>query len=367
MSGPSQILRYTLLLMRAYMRDRTALFFGFFFPLLFMGLFGVLNLGAFGHVAVGLVDEAGNADSRSFAGVLGKIETLDLSTGGRDAELAALQKGERDVVLILPADFRIAPAAASATVPTVTLYLNDARPEQSNVGAAIITQTVDQMSFAVSQTRPVIALDRKEIEGRSLTYVDFLTPGIIGMTIMQLGVSSVMFSFVVDRQRGVIRRIMATPISRRNYMASHVLQRLIIAMLQVFILVAVAALAFKVQIVGSMAAIFVLTLVGSVLFLCLGFAVTGFVATENGAPAIMQLITLPQMFLSGVFFSRDAVPAFLKPISDVLPLTFLNDALRQVALSGASLADVGGDLLGIAVWSAVLFVIAFRFFKLDAA
>jgi ABC-2 type transport system permease protein len=67
-----------------------------------------------------------------------------------------------------------------------------------------------------------------------------------------------------------------------------------------------------------------------------------------------------------VFFSRDAVPAFLKPVSDLLPLTFLNDALRQVALSGASLGDVGADFIGIAVWSVVLFVIAFRFFKLEA-
>ncbi len=366
MSGAGQILRYTLLLMRAYLRDRTALFFGFFFPLLFMGLFGVLNLGAFGHVSVGIVDEAKNADSGSFQGVLGRIETLQLSAGGLDDELAALRKGERDMVLVIPADFHVAPASASAAVPTVTLYLNHARPEQSGVGAAIVTQAVDQMSFAVSQTRPIVAIERRQVEGRDLTYVDFLTPGIIGMTIMQLGVSSVMFAFVVDRQRGVIRRIMATPISRRSYMASHVLQRLIIAMLQVLILIAVAALAFKVQIVGGLGAIFLLTLAGSVLFLCLGFAVTGFVATENAAPAVMQLVTLPQMFLSGVFFSREAVPAFLRPISDVLPLTFLNDALRQVAIAGASLADVGGDLLGIALWSVVLFVIAFRFFKLDA-
>jgi ABC-2 type transport system permease protein len=79
----------------------------------------------------------------------------------------------------------------------------------------------------------------------------------------------------------------------------------------------------------------------------------------------LQLVTLPQMFLSGVFFSRDAVPAFLKPVSDVLPLTFLNDALRQVATAGAGIADVSGDLIGIVVWSLITFFIAFRFFKLD--
>jgi ABC-2 type transport system permease protein len=114
-----------------------------------------------------------------------------------------------------------------------------------------------------------------------------------------------------------------------------------------------------------MAVILGLAVLGSALFLCLGFAVTGFVTTENQAPAIMQLVTLPQMFLSGVFFSRDAVPAFLRPVSDYLPLTFLNDALRQVSTTGAGLADIQRDLIGIIVWSVVTFVLAFRFFRLE--
>jgi ABC-2 type transport system permease protein len=80
----------------------------------------------------------------------------------------------------------------------------------------------------------------------------------------------------------------------------------------------------------------------------------------------MQLVTLPQMFLSGVFFSRDAVPAFLKPVADVLPLTFLNESLRQVSTAGASLGDIGGNIVGILVWTAITFVVAFRFFRLEA-
>jgi ABC-2 type transport system permease protein len=245
------------------------------------------------------------------------------------------------------------------------LYENQGRGQEVAVGSAILTQVIDQMSFAVTQSAPIVTTKVEEVAGRNLKYVDFLTPGIVGMTIMQLGIAGVMFTFVVDRQRGVIRRIMATPISRRNYMAAHVLERLILAVLQVLILLAVAVFAFKVTIVGSLATVLLMSVLGSVMFLCLGFAVTGFVTTENQAPAIMQLVTLPQMFLSGVFFSRDAVPAFLKPVSDVLPLTFLNDALRQISTAGATLADLPGDVIGIVVWSVITFVIAFRFFKLE--
>ena len=360
-----QVLGYTRMLLRAYARDWTALFFAFFFPLIFMGLFGILNFGSFGHVAMGIVDNANNADSQAFRAGLGNIGTLHLSGGTVDGELESLQKGDRDIVLVIPADFKIAPAGPGRAVPTLTLYANQGRGEQVAVGSAILTQVIDQMSFAITQTAPVIATRRENIAGRNLKYVDFLTPGIIGMTVMQLGIATVMFAFVVDRQRGVIRRIMATPISRRNYMAAHVLERLLLAVVQVLILIAVAVFAFKVNIVGSLALVLGIAVLGSVLFLCLGFAVTGFVTTENQAPAVLQLVTLPQMFLSGVFFSRDAVPAFLRPVSDVLPLTFLNDALRQVATAGAGIAEISGDLIGIVVWSVMTFFIAFRFFKLE--
>src|SRR6266540_378480 len=138
------------MLLRAYMRDGTALFFAFFFPLIFMGLFGILNFGSFGHVAIGIVDDANNADSQAFRAGLAKIETLQLSSGTKDEQLASLEKGDRDIVLVIPADFKIAPARPGSTVPTLTLYVNQGRGEQVAVGSAILTQAIDQMSFAVT-------------------------------------------------------------------------------------------------------------------------------------------------------------------------------------------------------------------------
>jgi ABC-2 type transport system permease protein len=360
-----QILGYTALLLRAYARDRTALFFGFLFPLLFMVLFGVLNFGGSVRVDLAVVDEAKNEQSASFISTLQKIETLRITTGARDAELAKLSAGDRDLVLVIPSDFRIAPARPGTSVPTQTLYESSAQPEAGAVGRAILGSVVNELSFAVTQTAPVVSLKREEVTGRNLKYVDFLTPGIVGMTIMQLGISSVAFAFVADRQRGVIRRIMATPIPRRSYMAAHVLQRLILAVVQVLILLAVAVFAFKVTVVGGLGSLLLVAILGAVVFLNLGFAVTGLLTTENQAAVATQIVTLPQMFLSGVFFSRDAVPAFLRPIADYLPLTFLNDALRDIATTGASLADVSGQILGLVVWAVVSFIAAYRLFRLD--
>ncbi len=360
-----QIVGYALMLLRAYTRDRTALFFGFFFPLIFMILFGVLNFGAAGRVGLGIVDEAGNADSQRFAASLERIDAFRVTTGARDAEASRLEAGERDIVLVIPADFRLAPARPGSAVPTITVFTSSARPEQGAIGSAIITQAIDQMSFAVTGTAPIVATKREEVAGRNLRYVDFLTPGILGMTIMQSGIASVAFPFVVHRERGVLRRIMATPISRRNFLAAHVLERLVTLVMQVLILLGVAVLIFKVTVVGSMATLLLVAVLGAAVFLCLGFAVTGIVATENAVPPVTQLVTLPQMFLSGVFFSKDAAPAFLRPVADLLPLTFLNDGLRGVSAQGAALSQIGPQLLGLVVWIAVSFFLAFRFFRLD--
>jgi len=148
------------MLLRAYTRDWVALFFGFFFPLIFMGLFGILNFGSFGHVELGIVDNADNADSQAFRAGLAKVETLHVSSGNDAAEQDALRKGDRDIVLVIPADFRIAPARTGATVPTLTLFENQGRGQQVAVGEAIRNQGTDQTSFAVTQSAPILTTKR---------------------------------------------------------------------------------------------------------------------------------------------------------------------------------------------------------------
>src|SRR5947207_6225465 len=157
---------------------------------------------------------------------------------------------------------------------------------------------------------------------------------------MQLAVFSVAFALVADKQRGVLRRIMATPVRITNLLTAHVLTRLVIATGQVAVLLLVALLLFTVTIVGGLVPLVAVALLGSVLFLTIGFALAGWAETENQVPAIAQLITLPQFFFSGVFFSKEAAPALIRPITNVLPLSFLNDALREIAVQGATLWDV---------------------------
>ena len=141
--------------------------------------------------------------------------------------------------------------------------------------------------------------------------------------------------------------------------------RLFIATGQVAVLLIVALVLFNVTIVGGLGPLVVVALLGTLLFLTIGFALAGWAQTENQVPAIAQLITLPQFFFSGVFFSKNAAPEVIRPITNLLPLTFLNDALREISVQGASLWDVRTQIAGLIVWIVLGFLLAIRLFRFE--
>ena len=357
-----QALRLTYMYFRAYLRDRTALFFSLIVPLMLLLIFGSLNLGAFGQVTVAVDDQANNTASQQFVAALGKVDTLRVASQATDAALVRLKRTELDMLLVIPKDFTIAPTRAGISL---TIYGNDARPQQAAVGESIVNEVITKLSFAVNQSAPVLNVQKQDVQGVRLRYVDFLVPGILGVNVMQLAVFSVAFAFVADKRRGVLRRIMATPLKPSMFLVSQVATRLVMATLQVLIMIGVSVFLFDVHPLGGVVPLLIVCLLGSVLFLTIGFALAGWAETENQVPAIAQLITLPQFFFSGVFFSKEAAPALIRPVTNLLPLTFLNDALREISVQGASLWDVRGSLLGLVVWTGIGLVLAIRFFRFD--
>jgi ABC-2 type transport system permease protein len=360
-----QTLRLFALLLRGYLRDRTALFFSLIVPLMLMVIFGYLNLGDFGRVTLAIDDQAKNQSSAQLVEILKGIETLQVRELSTSEALTKLRRTELDMLVVIPPDFVLAPSRPGQAVPQLVVYGDDARPQQVAVGRQIVAQVIDRLSFAVTQTAPIVAVKEETVQGVRLRYVDFLVPGILGINIMQLAIFSVAFALVADKQRGVLRRIMATPVRVPNLLAAHVLTRLVIATGQLVALLLVALVLFNVTIVGGLAPLFVVALLGSILFLTIGFALAGWATTENQVPAIAQLITLPQFFFSGVFFSKNAAPELIRPVTNWLPLTLLNDALREISVQGATLWDVRIQILGLFVWTVAGFILAVRLFRFE--
>jgi ABC-2 type transport system permease protein len=349
---------------KMFVRNRAAVFFSLFLPLIIMLIFGVLNFEGRTEIRLGIADEADNEASAGLLERLGEYDYLILIDGERDAELAELEEGDRAFVLVIPEGWSVpgAPGAESGLVA----YAASGDPAQAQVAQGLLQQAVGQALFAPGGGDDPAGLEPplrfEAVASRNLGYIDFLVPGIVGMTIMQLGLFGVAFGFVQLKRTGALRRLFATPTSPAYFLSAQVLSRLIIGVAQVTILFGVG-IWFGLQMFGDYVTLLVIVLIGSAIFLAVGFAIAGWAKNEDQAAPVANLVSLPMMFLSGVFFPREAMPDFLADITQFMPLTYVNEALRAIVNEGAGLLSLGSQLLGMGVWAVITFVLAVVMFR----
>ena len=352
-------LTLTVASLKMYFRDRQALFWSLLLPLMFMIIFGLMNFGSLGRVDLGVVDLADNSVSQGVLSALEEIEALAVShESDRESARAAVEQGNRDLVLVIPAGF-----GPSDEPLALEVLFNEARARESEVGFTVLRHVFDELSFSMTDAQRLFVIDPTPAGDRNLRYIDFLMPGIVAMSIMQMGLFSVAFAFVQLKRQGILRRLLATPMRPASFIFAYVVTRLTVSILQTGVLVGVAVLFFDVQIAGNVFAIFLLALIGGAVFIGLGFAVSGWARSEETAAPIANVIALPMIFLSGVFFPREAMPDILETVTEYLPLTYLADSLRSVSVDGAALSSQWVGLAGLAVWLVVTYVAAVKLFR----
>lgn len=187
------------------------------------------------------------------------------------------------------------------------------------------------------------------------------------MSIMQLGIFGVVFALVQYRQQGVLRRLKAAPVNPAQFLFAQISTRLSISVFQTLILLLVGMILFDLAVgdgdVVSWLLVIALALFGGILFVTMGLAISGVARTEEVAAPVTNLVSLPMMFLSGVFFPLDALPGVVTVVTQFLPLTFLADAIRAVVTDGSGITDIWSELAGLAAWSAIVFAAATRLFR----
>ena len=297
-------LTLTVASLKMYFRDRQALFWSLLLPLMFMIIFGLMNFGSLGRVDLGVVDLADNSVSQGVLSALEEIDALAVShESDRESARAAVEQGDRDLVLVIPAGF-----GPSDEPLALEVLFNEARARESEVGFTVLRQVFDELSFSMTDARRLFVIEPTPAGSRNLRYIDFLMPGIVAMSIMQMGLFSVAFAFVQLKRQGILRRLLATPMRPASFIFAYVVTRLTVSILQTGVLVGVAVLFFDVQIAGNVFALFLLALIGGAVFIGLGFAVSGWARSEETAAPIANVIALPMIFLSGVFFPGRRCP-----------------------------------------------------------
>lgn len=370
----------TLSAFKMFVRNRQAVFFTLFIPIVIMTIFGLIGFDTVPKIDVGIVAPNPNAPTRTFIDQLKGVSAFRVAVGTEVDERTALEKGDRAVVMILPdsllpelpasADAQTSPNRASQQpalpeTQRVKVLTNAGQQQQAQTAMSVVTQFLDKTTLALAQAPTLFELVPEEVNAKNFKYIDFLLPGVVAMAVMQMAIFSVAFVFVDYKEKGILKRLLATPMKPHQFVTANVAVRLLVAVLQTVILILVGMLIFKTHVVGSWLLILLVAALGGIMFLGLGFTISGIAKTTDAVPAIANIIVFPMMFLGGVFFPTDMMPSWLQSIVQYLPLAYFSHGLRDVMLNNASLGAIAPDLYWMIGWSVVLIALAVLTFRFE--
>ena len=323
-------------------REPEMIFWVFVFPLLMALVLGIaFRSRPDAPVAVGVEQGAGTAALVDALSAHDSVEVVSIDPG---ATATALRDGLAHVVVV-PGD------------PPTYRY-DPTRPE-----SRLARRTVDDLLQRAAGRKDVWTGRSETVTAPGSRYIDWLIPGLLGMNIMGTGMWGIGFTLVVQRSRKLLKRLIATPMRRYQYLAALVTARLVLLGLEVVALVGFARLLFGLPIEGSLASLAAVSLLGAMTFGGIGLLTASRAQTIEGVSGIMNLVMAPMWICSGVFFAASNFSDPMQPFIQALPLTALNDALRSVMLDGNGLIATGPELLILAAWGGASFAVALRIFR----
>jgi ABC-type multidrug transport system permease subunit len=324
------------------LREPEALFWVFAFPILLAVALGLAFKGRGPEVVRVAVEEGAGASTVVEAlERTDRIEAIVLDSG---AAFQRLRTG-RVALVIRPGD-----------EPTLRYDSTRAEGQTARMVVGHALQT------AAGREDAIVIRD-VTVREPGARYIDFLLPGLLGLNIMGTGMWGVGFGIVKNRTQHLLKRFLASPMRRSEYLLSFVFGRLWFLALEVGALLLFGRLAFGVPVRGSFVTLGAVAVLGALTFAGLGILVAARAKTIEGVSGLMNLVMVPMWIFSGVFFAYSNFPESIQVFAKVLPLTALNDALRAVMLDGASLAGISGLMGVLGLWSVLSFVVALRVFR----
>jgi ABC-2 type transport system permease protein len=336
--------------LRTFYREPGAVFWVYGFPLLMVVVLGIaFRTNPVQTVTVDVQAGPGAEKIRNTLLHRSDQKTLAFVVQINDEENSRrrLRTGKTDLIVLLAED------------ATYQYRLDKSRAESRLARTAVH----EALQEAAGRQDPVRTLPDEEMLEPGSRYIDFLVPGLLGMSLMGGGLWGVGFAIVDMRIRKLLKRFVATPMRRSDFLLGIMLSRLVFMIPEVLVLLLFARLFFGVRMSGNVAAVLVLILVGAFTFAGMGLLVASRARTLETASGLMNLTMLPMWLLSGIFFSPDRFPQVVQPVIKGLPLTPLIEGLRSVMLEGASLGSQSLHVVILLIWGTITFVLGLRWFR----
>ena len=368
------MLPLTLANLKMMVRNRNTTFWALFFPLLLVVVFGLFEFDGLGSASLAVVDEAETPNSQLLIQSLSELEFLRLQnaggaeSGGEAAARTALEKGDLDYLLLIPAGFGDAqsPDPGSTSVG-VSLMVNANNTEQNQlVEAAVRHLVAESLSIEGSgegmESIPGFVFT-ESVAVTQARYFDVVLLGLVGLGIMSNSIISIAVKISTYRSQSILKRMLVTPLPIWKYFAAEIISYLLLAIVQAAIILAVGVFAFGAHLPGNWLWLLAPVILGSIVFLNIGFILSAWANTPSAASGMGNAIALPMIFFAGTFFSTASLPWLLPYLAEALPLTPMLAAMRAVSIDSASLWQVWPQLAVLTGWVAATGLAAIKFFR----
>lgn len=371
------------------MRDLSMLVWMLLFPVVFALIFGLIysnvdvmgkmsGSSKLGTISIGVIDETGSEIGKKVVQGLEKIDVFEVGIDDKDEIYKAFLDGEKNLVIVLPTEMKTLSKGDSHV--DIAIYYDD-------IGANALYGVKEVLSSLEQDINETSSLFEMQLYNATTGYdeklqeyaqshnialveevqsttnaIDYILPGVLAMTIMQLGLFG-SGRIIGMRTSRLLKTLGVTPVSRKLFLASEILVRLFMAVIQALIILLIGHFMFGLTIVGNWLCILGWIILGAATFISIGYMLTTFSKTPDSCNAIVQVIHLPMLFLSGIFITKDIMPSFMAYIVDCNPLAYLADAFRSVMIGSAPVygwAMDYGVIIGLLI---ITFVITVKRFK----
>jgi len=348
--------------LKATLRSPSSVAFSIGFPLIFILVFGFI--GGSRGISLNLAMDK-NADTANpiYRG-LKDISNLKFKNKTDEEIKEDLEKGRLTAVILIE-------KTGQQNIPyNIKLKSSEAvSPQNLAILKQVIQSVISRINRTAYPNAPTIASINNKIQkipGRIYRTIDFILPGQLGFSLLSAGVFGVAFLFFNLRQQLVLKRFFATPVRRSYIVLGEALSRVIFQLITAVIIIGIGTLAFHFTLIHGFVTfleIMVLSFLALIVFMGFGFVVSSLAKSEGSIPPFANIFTLPQFLLAGTFFSIDNFPAWLQPLCNMLPLTQFNNAMRNIAFEGASLASVWKEMGILVLWGVAVYAVAVKTFK----
>jgi len=347
--------------LQAIFKSPSAIVFSLAFPLIFILVFGLLGTGKSFSFKVA---PAIGCDSNSELFVY--LHTLPVLKWVTYSDTASLNKAMKEDVIVASIDIK---QNAKGVTPRYKISITGPSTESGKAEQVkqIVNQVATQMDPEIQKRMDaLVSTDVHITQVRDAKMIDFILPGQLGFSLLAAGVFGTAFIFFNLRQTLVLKRFFATPVKRSTIVLGEGIARLIFQIMGSVVIIGIGHYAFGFTLVnGWITFIEMLFLcgLGLMVFMGFGFIISSLAKNDSSIPPLANIITMPQFLLAGTFFPIDNFPKWLQPFCRILPLTYLNDAMRRIAFDGVNLWDIRIDLLILIAWGVLVYFVAGRIFK----